>query len=557
MFIALITMPKPASDESDEYKTYQCPIKGCGAMFENESLLNKHVAKSHPSYGKVGGIKLQEGVVLEENEPEINEAGYVVNSQNKPIDEMNTLRRILTNNGIKDRRESIIEMFEYENIEDVDALDRILAMADVAQNKRKFVVSLWQKHIGQTTGVNVDEKGMKQVAGRKKGVMDITPEEMMNWGPAEYANYYMELQKFNQARNMQMTMFDKMFGGFSGGNEPDRKGKVDPEIQAKLDRLRALEEQERLNKMMEPFVKELRYLRAEQEEKKTERKSPLEDLKELAMMKQYMEGLGSKEGAEMMRMQMDERIEKMRIEAQRETDKLRLESERAKEESRRLEIKNVETSMGAKVDNLKAALDLASQTKKDDLLTTIKQAQEITTAMKSLTGDVKSPEDKKMETIAAVIDSAVQTLKPVAVELARNMGNKGQNGPPRYGPPNASMPPMGYEQMNQGQGQFVVTKCPAEGCGYEFNVDVTKSSAECPNCHSRYNVQPMAPPQIRGGGMPSMGGGRTSFEQKKSVLMSLPREELDAAAKQLGLTPELYSDAGSLVDDMLRHSDHV
>lgn len=548
-------MPKDSEDSNEGQKLIVCPVKGCGAMFETEALFNKHFAKVHPNVVKTAGLRLQEGTTLEENTMMINDDGYNVPSQNKPIEQMNALRRILTNNGIRDRREAIVELFEYENIEDIDALDRILAMSDIAQNKRKFVVSLWEKYINSLTGGSVDDKGTKQSAGKKKGIMDIGPDEMMNWGPAEYANYYMDLQKFNQARNMQMRMFDQMFGGITGGGETGAKAKVDPEVQAKLDRLRAFEEQERLNKMMEPVVKELRYLRAEQEEKKEVKKSPIEDIKELAMMKQMMETLGSKEGAEVLRMQMDERIEKMRIEAQRETDRLRIDSEKAKEETRRLEIKNVETSMGAKIENLKSALELASATKKDDLMTTIKQAQEITMAMKNLTGDVETPEDKKMKMIAGVIDSAVQTMKPVVTEMARNMGNKGQVAPPQYGQPSGYQP-QGYGMSPSQQGQFVVTKCPTVGCGFEFNVDVTKDSAECPNCHTRYNVQPMAPPMVSGG-MPSMGAGQISSNQRKNVLRQLPREELDAAARQMGLTPELFTSTDSLIDEMLRSSGHV
>jgi hypothetical protein len=325
---------------------------------------------------------------------------------------------------------------------------------------------------------------------------------------------------------------------------------VSPEIQAQLDRLKAYEEQEKFKQVIEPLIKEIRYMRAEQDEKKGT-KSPMEDLIEMAKMKQMMESLNMKEGAEMYRLQMEERLEKIRLDSQREMREAQMRQESLKNENQVLQLKAMETAFGAKLDTLKTQLDIANTTKKDDLLTTLKQAQEITAAMKGLTGDQESPEDKKMKAISEIIQSATETLKPVAAAMADGMMNKGRGGPPMgYAPPPPSF--GGGPAVASPPGR-VAMQCPS--CNYDMSVDPTAPTCDCPNCHAHYTIQPAqaarfpSPPPAR---MPSLGSNPGDMMARKSELMKLPDEELKAAAFQLNLNPNFYSSKEQLVDDMLR-----
>lgn len=529
----------------DGSKKFVCTMPRCGQAFDSEEELMKHLGFTHKLYARGGMNILKEGTELDDGEvSEINSEGYRVPAEKKPIDMMNMLRRILTNNGVRDRRESIVELFEYEDIGDLDALKQILAMAEVSPRKQEMIVSLWAKNIAQLEGKKVDNTIGPDAVKRKleKNPMDIKPGETMDWSANDWGTYMMQMRKYMDAQQMQQTMLKQMMQGYGGDDRPSAR--IPPEVQAQLDRLKAYEEQEKLNKVIEPLIKEIRYMRAEQDEKKAP-KSPFEDLVEMAKMRQMMESLNSKEGAEFMRLQMEERLEKLRIEQQREIRDAQIKQEGLKNENQVLQLRAMEAAFGAKLDTLKTQLDVANTTKKDDLLTTLKQAQEITAAMKGLTGDQESPEDKKMKAISEIIQSAAETLKPVAAAMADGMMNKRAGGaPPGYAPPPQYGPPMGGRQA---PGR-VSMSCP--NCNNVMSVDPTASHCECGQCHTEYNIQPAVPASPPP--MPSLGSNPGNSEARRQALIKLPDQELAAAAIQLNLNPSLYTNKEQLVDDMLR-----
>jgi hypothetical protein len=553
-------MAKGAEADADVGgKKFTCGIAKCGQQFDTEVEIDKHLATQHRIFTRQGGNVMREGTQQMEpfNTSETNPGGWQVGGA-KPIDEMDALRRILFNNGVRDRRESIIELFEYEDPKNYEALKKILAMAEVSPRKQDLIVSLWSRYMDQMEGKPTDSVTSEKEDIRKKlakNPMDIRAGDMIDWTAADYGTYMLQMQKYMQAQQMQTKMLEQMFTSM-GMSESRPNSKIPPEVQAQLDRLKTYEEQERMKQVIEPIVKELRYMRAEQDEKKGT-KSPFEDMVEMAKMKQMMESLNSKEGAEMFRLQMEERLEKLRMEQQREMRDAQAKQELLKNDNQVLQLKTMEAAFGAKLDIVKAQLDVANTTKKDDLLSTLKQAQEITAAMKGLTGDQETPEDKKMRAISDIISSAAETLKPVAAAIGEGMMNKNRMGPQQqmpqnYGPPQRYAPPTANIPFVP-PGKSVIATCPTEGCGAEFQIDPTMPDCECPNCHTHYNVQPMrGPAPSPGPGMPSLGSNPGNMMARKQALLGLPDQELAAAAIQLNINPMMYQSKEQLVDEMLK-----
>jgi hypothetical protein len=519
---------------------------------------------------------VKDGVVLEEQKKGVNEAGFVTDENRVPLDLMNDLRRILMNNGIRDKRESIIELFEYEDPANWQRLNEILAQADVTPSKRKMVVDLWRRRTSDLDEATYEEQEQEddgyvgyggdmrddRQAKKKRSPMAITPDDMANWQPGDYMKWAMDAQKYISNQQMMMGMLNKMFGsmgvgmdmGMGGGGNANAR--VPPELQAKLNRLEQLEEESRFQKAMEPILKRLDYMRAENEDKKP-KADPMTEIKEMAVTMRLMETIGSKEGAEVLRMQMDERLEKMRLESQKSLEETRMRMEGMREQNSQLQLKSIQTEMGAKIDMMKQAYDIASQSKKEDLLSTITKAKEINEALKTITGDTKTPDDKKMEAIGSIIDNATKTLSPVLQTLAQNIGQPKPAAGPGNRMPSQMRGMQGQMQQPSGSialpplmpGQRAVAQCTAQGCTADIDVDPNKPIAQCLNCGASYHVTkqqqaitPVSQPQ-----------SPEALQQKRYQLLDLPREELDEAARQLNLVPEQHHTKEELVEALLRN----
>lgn len=556
-------MPKAVEESQDG--NFQCPYKTCGKMFSNEKDLLAHIGSDHRDWKYTGGSILRPGVVLEETGRTVNADGYVVDDVTKrPIDTYNVLRRILTNNGIRDKRESIVELFEYEDPRDINALDRILAMADVTKSKRQMVVSLWKHYVDSSTSEEGDEDmdessetwmgmGSPISTKKKKSINPLTanPDEMVNWGPVEWGKFLMTTQRWAQAQKMQQqilnTVFTQMGFGSDGGGGSGGQGGLPADVRAKLDRLSQLEDEKKFKDVIDPLVKEIRYLRAEKEdaERSGRKTSAIEEIKEFAMTQKLMETIGSKEGADIMRIQMEERLEKLRLNTEKDTKEAQLKAEQLARDNQQLQLKALQVEMGSKIDMLKQAAELATKSKADDLVETMKKAQEVVNTMKTFTG-ADDAEDKKMKAIAEIISTTANTLRPVLTEVAKNIGG-----------PRPQMGPGAMQQHPSNIPNKVLVKCQTPGCGIDFEVDSktldpNNPIVQCPNCNSQYTLQRQnAPPQ----GTQQPVRYRLSEQEvqaQKTYFKGLPRMELDRIAATMGMKPENYPSSDMLVEDMMK-----
>lgn len=617
-----------ADAEDGSGGAYVCEYPKCGMQFQSERTLAKHIASEHRGDGgKFNFSILREGTALEGSIKVTNGGGYTV-EEGTPIDLMNTLRRILTNSGVRDKRENVVELFEYEDPRDIAALDRILAMADVTISKRKMIVSLWRNQMvaqgtqyeedGSPSGIYGDSKKKPQA-----NPMSARPEDMIDWGPGDWMQQMLTMKKMASALNMQAKMMEMFFGdsgnsaGGMGGGSSNAKLPADVQerlrkaeaLEAEVERMREAErfqkqmepvlselrairseretvdtknpkiaaleaeldkikEAERRQKEMEPLLREIRTLRAMQEEAEEKRgspqKTPMEEFKEFSMMQAMMKSMGNPEAAEMFRAKADERIAMMKMEQEKEARMFQMEQERMRNENHTLQLQNVKTDMQAQLTIMQNQAALANRSKSDDLVSTIKQAQEVTQALKSIGGTtepVESSDDKKMKAIGDIISSATQTMAPVLKELAKGMGSKG--GGQQMGQPGMQAPNYGGQQMppvprNQGNKNLVSAQCSR--CGNDFEADLSKPSATCSTCGATYQLSSQeptaqAPAAARPAPRPApQASSGDTLMKKRQQLLSMDMSTLFEAANTMGVDTSTFESKEEIVEAMLRAS---
>jgi hypothetical protein len=557
------TQPTPPASEATTppSKRWRCNV--CGNMFEDMKKLSGHMWGAHKRAYRGGGYT-PEGAVLELPKPIVIEGGFVVDGRRSP-DIYNQMRIILDQNGILDARESIMDDFVYQDPTDIKNLSIRLAQFGLPPNKINIIINSWKRYmqsVGMMTQTDEAEKPKKPTIDPLKA----TPADMSGWGIAEWMQYGMEIRRQKQAMEMQERMMKQVFGdsdeGMSMlglGSPRSTGGRVPPEVQAQLDELKQYKERDKLKEVMDPLWKEIRALRGDMadtmENKNQPKKDSMADLVEMFKMKTMLSSLGTPEGnesAEKLRIAMEERVEKKRMEMQQEMNKLQLAMEQAKEEKHSLELKNLQTEMGAKIDTMKTLNEIANKDKAQDLEEVIAKAQRIQNMMKTLGGDTETDDDKKMKMIMGTLQGTVETLKGPIGDLAKgfmigqqakaqSVGMGGGQAPQGQYP---SAPP-GQRPPPRGTAKRTMATCPNPNCKADFEVDMNRPQAECPGCHSVYNI---------GGQQQDQGAPMGDANAKRRTLMGMDRSALEDVARGDGIDPDQYPSQDSLVDAMLGNS---
>ena len=550
----------------------------CGGTFQSEKAVWGHIGRAHRGQ-QTSTTKLRDGEDYVPMKNELDPYGFMVPSEAaRPLSQMGTLRRILENNGIKTSRETIVELFERKDPRDLNALAKILGLADIGPGKRGLILEAWKAYIEQSGGGTIETTPVQDdpydFGGKKpprRNPLQMSPDEMVDFTPMDWAKYAMDMRKLANATKMQQMAQEQIYEQLGLGIAPMGGGggattaKVPPEIQAKLDRLTQLEEDERLQKRMEPFIAEMRKL---QETKKGGSFGGIEDIREFALTTKLLESMGADKGAELLRTNLESKLQQQKIEADKEIKQTQMQMEQARDQNRVAEIKVMEANMKSEIQRLQTLYEVANTEKKKDLVQTINEAKAIVDTMKGITGnDAASAEKDKMDALVNIANSAMATMKPVLGEIARNWGGGGR-GPGGPGPGQSA-----YAQQQNPQGP-VMAHCTTPNCGNDFVVDPSKKQAQCPKCQTIYDIEPTpgsappAPPprnlppqpqqaqQWQQQPLPSLGGRQemNSIQQRRQALLGMDRRELDAAAQTMGINPSLYNTSEALVEEMLAHA---
>jgi hypothetical protein len=555
------SLPEP-TEPAPPSKTWRCPARNCGALFENELGLIGHIRGMHKNMRYDGGAKMPEGVEFGPREMEDVGGGFMVDTR-QPVDMMGVLRKILENNGITDSRESIVDLFQYEDPTNVKRLELIMAKAGIAPNKRNMASEQWGKYM-ENMGMII--KGEEEEGRKKTRSLNPSMDDIANWTPLDWQKYMLDAQKQMMAMKMLMTLQTNMMksmdlsgaeAGMMGLSTPS-SDKLPPAVQAQLDRLKQYEERDKFKEVMDPLYKEFRALRGDlaetidQRNKEPPKKTIMETLLEMQQMRQMFQADGDKESAEKMRIAMEGRIATQKLEMEKEMKLLQMEYDKARDQAHVLEMQNIKTELNAKLDQQKTLTEIAARDKAEDLEATITKALKIQQTLKQFSGDQESDDDKRMKAIMGTIQGTVESFKGPISDLARGWADKQAQAkaasvpaaaPPQYAPRQGRAPQR--VAGSEHQHPMAQATCPDPACGTRFQVDTTQPTAECPGCHMVYNFGPPPP------GTPSGGPPMGDMDAKRRELLSIDRAALDEYASENGIDPTMYPTKESLVDAVM------
>jgi len=562
------------NDGSEVKKSFLCD--SCPYVADNESSLRHHVNKEHRGKAKMN--KLREGTEMDDLKTVVNDEGYeMLDETKKPVDIWNALRRILFNTGIKSARETIVELFQNgTDAADIDGLGEVMALADIDPNKIKLVQRQWKNYIDRTGLGAGEEDGMDDFSGmnrspvrNKKGGQT---DDLFDFNPEKFANQMMRMQQSMYANAIKMQMFKDMMGQMSmmgavpTANAQAAAQKLPPELEAALLELRQYKEEDKIKRLIEPVVREVRQYRNEIEDAtKNKGQNPmLGEMMQYAAMSKAFESMGARESAEMAQTRANERMEALKIQTDREMKELAMKMEATKDTANRLQMEKMQTEMNAKLDLLRQANEIATQSKSADVIAVIKQAQETAAALKAVGASPEDAENKNLENISELVKGTIQSLAPVAQAYFTRGQQPQMQQPAAYPqqqpqypqqqqrPTNAAAPPNPGHEM-------VIVHCPNGQCNKDFQQDLSvvnraKPLVTCPYCQSVLELEPIGPPAAGQKTPPTLPTPPPALiQQKKVELASLSPQQLDDVARQFGIDPSPYlSNRGKLVDDLIR-----
>ena len=567
--------PTPEPEPLPVSKTFRCNNSYCGLTYATEKELADHQFNAHKGKRYQGGGKMPEGARIDPIQPITLPGGFMGDARDitAQVDIYAQFRNMLDSFQIRDNREAIVDSFaSTDEPGNVKRLKALLIAFGVQPSRVNLIVDRWARYI-EDVGMAVEDVDEDTRQKERKGnPLKANFDDMANWGPGEWAQYQMQMQKNAMAMKMNMMMMKNMMKSMDmnegemnamGMGIPGGQGQsqIPREIQVKLDRLAQFEERDKLKEAIDPVMRALNGLRADFEDQKAApKKDSMTDLMDMVKMQQLLKAMGPQheKDADVMRVQMEERIENKKMQMEKEYRELQAKMEQAKESNHQLEMKNIQTAMEAKIDNLKTLNEIASRDKGQDLETVINNALRVKDTLAKLQGDNETDDDKKMKNIMGAIQGTIETVAPsidkiasgfLMSQQAKAAGARGPSGPP----PGVANIPAGMQGQRPPRGPTnrKIATCTKEGCGRDFEVDPTRPTAQCPGCLTVYDVgdsprgsQGPPPSQYGSGPMGDMGA-------KRSTLLRMDRPTLEEAARGQGIDPDQYPTHEMLVDVMM------
>jgi hypothetical protein len=470
--------------------------------------------------------------------------------------------------------EKMMNLFRYSPYDDVGALRRCMAMAQTEPYKINMVVQAYENYL--TSMAEVDD-GSQQLQSSVRGPTppagQIKPKgikfnkQMADWDANDWSEWMVNTQKNMMSSKFQMEMMNKMMANIDMGGAGSKKeefAKLPPELESELKELRNQREEQRLKRLVEPYAMEIRRYREEIDDAKKTGKNPiLSEMMEYAAIFKALDGMGMKEQAESVREQGVRRLEELRLNTEKEIKTAQLATENAKNDAQRLMLEKMQTEFKGSLDLLRKENEIASQSKSQNFLSVVEEAQKVTDAVKKLRGEPEeTAEDRRMEAIGNMITGTLDTLKPI-INTALSQP-RGPGGPPSGYQASGPMPQGQYVPPPAPGTEIVGVHCPNRSCNMDFDVDLSKvpdknrPRVKCPNCKSEYELEPLkAPMQQMPQRPPGMGLPPQSMmanDARKNELMSLPPQDLQSVALQYGIDPVNFTDNRQLVDAILKAS---
>ena len=562
--------PAPAPDPAPEPppKTWRCPVPYCkNPLWPDETALRAHMLNAHKRTYRGGG-KMVNGATVDPRQPITLPGGYMADARdiNVSVDIYTQLRNILDSFGVADIREGIVDSFASEdNPTDIKRLKVLLTQAAVQPSRVNMIIDRWARYM-TNIGMAVEEVEEEQKKRESKGnPLKASFDDMANWGPGEWMQFNQQMQKQAMAMKMYNMMTQNMMAGmgFSGGDmnamgvPSSQPQQLPREIQIQLDELKQFRERDKLKEALDPVMRTLNNLRADFEDTKqaAPKKDSMADLMDMVKMQQLLKTMGPQhdKDADVMRVQMEERIETKKMQMEKEYRELALRMEAAKEANHQLEMRNIQTEMSAKIDNLKTLNEVASRDKGQDLESVINNALRVQETLKKLQGDNETDDDKKMKTIMGAIQGTIESVAPsidkmatgyMLSQQAKAAGARGPAGPP----PGRSNVPSGMGQRPPApQNARPLAKCTNPECNREFEVDPNSPTAQCPGCYTVYNIGQGPQGGRQGPSQAPMG----DTNAKRQTLLRMDRSALEEVARGDGIDPDQYPTHEMLVDAMM------
>jgi hypothetical protein len=555
-------------------KTWRCNNANCGLMWASEKELADHMWNAHRKQYRGGG-KIMEGASVAPAQPITLPGGFMADARDitNQVDVYQQLRVILDSFQVRDIREAIVDSFASEdNPGDIRRLRALLVGFGIQPSRVNLIVDRWARYM-ENIGEAVDDVEQEQKQKERKGnPLKANLDDMADWGPGEWMNFRLEMQKRQMAMNMMTKMMDgmgmsSMDASAMGVNAPGNQAQIPRDVQMRLDRLAQYEERDKLKEALDPVMRQLTNLRADVEDTRLKneqapKKDSMAELMEMVKMQTLLANIGPGKGkdADVLRVQMEERIENKKMQMEKEYRELQAKLEAEKAANHTLEMRNIQVAMDAKIDNLKTLNEIATRDKGQDLESVINNALRMKETLAKFTGtaDTETDDDKKMKNIMGAIQGTVETLSPAIDKMASGFlisqqrnAQPAARGPPPPGPPQARSMPTGMAPPPRNPTKSLA-RCTAEGCGREFEVDPSMPTAQCPGCYTVYDIGtgPKGPQE----GHPSSSHSSApvgDMGAKKDTLLRMDRASLEEVARGEGIDPEQYPTHEMLVDAMM------
>lgn len=562
-------------------KTWRCNNPNCGLMWATEKELADHMWYAHKKQYRGGG-KMPEGAVVDPPQPITLPGGFMGDMRDisAEVDVYQQLRNILDSFQVRDIREAIVDSFASgENPADVKRLKVLLTGFGVQPSRVNLIVDRWARYMDSIGMAVEDVEEEQRQKERKSNPLKANYEDMANWGPGQWAEYQMQMQKQamgmkiqfmmmkNMMKSMDMSDMDMNSMGVNVPGAQQSSGQLPRDIQLRLERLDQYEQRDKLKEAIDPVMRAVQNLRADfddtrQKAEQAPKKDSMAELMDMVKMQALLKNMGGHDkDAEVMRVQMEERIENKRMQQEKDLRELQMKMEAAKQENHALEMRNIQTQMEAKIDNLKTLNEIAARDKGQDLESVINNALRVQDTLKKLQGDNDSDDDKKMKNIMGTVQGLAESFSPAIDKMAQgflmNQQAKAQQVAPRMpsavpagraslggGPPMSGMGQPGRPAPPPTSRKLAT--CTHEGCGIEFEINGTSNQAECPGCHTVYDIGYDA-----GQGRPSNGAPAGNTMAKKDTLMKMDRPTLDEYARAQGIEPDQFPTHEMLVNALM------
>ena len=490
-------------------------------------------------------------------------------TKTKHPDVLTNLRDILYYNMVSPRAaHGVVQQFQFYEPDNVTKLGEILTNAMVPQSRAKNILDTYKNILSPP-----QQRTEPMQRTKMADPLTYDPAALMNMNPLERLQWAASMKQYGKNMQWMQRMMDEAMNDGARPNSMYGSSNIPPEIQVQLNKLKELEEKDRLRDAMRPFLEEVRETRRKMEELSTA-KPKEQDFNSYLMQLATIKTLGGDEKIQEERLRFEAR--QAELQAQRDSELRRFDEhkEQMRAENSRIQIEALKAALGSKIERLQEEV-ADKKTAKEDILKTLQEAKRLQDGLKDLGVGGTEKEDKTMEMAGQIIGTVSEVMQPVLMEFARSRGGGG--APP---PTGRAMPTL----QNRAGAQAPVTKqfkCMNDACEATFPVVGDPPEVICPKCGASHTKPgapsalptPMATPRTASPihsndiGYGSMGhfnleselSGAPGYMNSPSVdgrekLDALSDNDLASLAQSMGLNPQEFNDRHSLIDELLNLS---